>query len=180
MSTHIKSRLLFIAVMFCLFNAYVLTSVFGIVRLNDASMNPSLSEGDLVVWNRLAYRKQNVRMGDIVYLRDEEGRSVFRRVIGLPGDHIRIWGGLVIINGSVLNETYLPSDCMTNGDEEYDVPDGMYFVLADNRDHSVDSRYWTDPFIPSDSILGKAYFNVMTHHFFYPVDYRMVKEETMD
>lgn len=94
-----------------------------------------------------------------------------KRIIGVPGDTIRIAGGLVYRNGTALSETYLSQEnaagtyAASMAEQTYEVPEGEYFVLGDNRLNSLDSRTCfrgsctadTDtPFLKKDEILGKA------------------------
>lgn len=84
-----------------------------------------------------------------------------KRLIGMPGDHIEITGDpmngcKVIVNGEELNEPYLKEVMNYTGDFTYDVPDGEYFFLGDNRNNSGDSRYWEYPYIKRKNIEAKA------------------------
>ena len=88
-----------------------------------------------------------------------------KRLIGLPGDHIEIKGdplsgATVYVNGEALDEPYINNSEM-NYDKayEFDVPEGEYFFLGDNRNDSVDSRYWDDAFIDRDKLESKVYFS---------------------
>lgn len=84
-----------------------------------------------------------------------------KRLIGMPGDHIEIAGdpmngGKVFVNGEELNESYLKEKMNYTGDFTYDIPDGEYFFLGDNRNNSGDSRYWENPYIERKNIEAKA------------------------
>lgn len=119
--------------------------------------------GDLLIGNRLAYNDSDPERGDIAifYAPDEEDTEFIKRVIGLPGDHIEIKDAKIYINGSQtpLDEPYLNEEWVDlNGPLVYDVPDGCYFMLGDNRNNSKDSRAWNNTFVKRDKILAKAGF----------------------
>ena len=80
-----------------------------------------------------------------------------KRIIGLPGDTVDIIDGKVYINGELLVEDYI-KETMVGSFGSYDVPEGSYFMLGDNRNNSNDSRYWYNTYLDRDDILGKVVF----------------------
>jgi signal peptidase I len=90
----------------------------------------------------------------------DTSKSYIKRVIGTPGDRVRIDAGEVYVNGSALREEYVPSDMRDfsswRDGREQTVPEGRYFVLGDHRNQSSDSRMWG--YVPRDHIYGKAVF----------------------
>lgn len=97
--------------------------------------------------------------GDIVVFRypdDETGKTLYvKRIIGTPGDTVEMSNGTVYVNGKALQEDYIAE--VTQGSYgPYIVPDGCYFMMGDNRNHSQDSRFWRNQYVEKDEILGKV------------------------
>lgn len=110
-------------------------------QVSGLSMEPHIRSGEYVVINTFAYRLGTPRRGDIVAFRHEgDDRATFiKRVIGVPGDRIRIDRGTVYVNGVKLDEPYVQhADDRSFG--EIAVPPGCVYVLGDNRAQSEDSR----------------------------------------
>lgn len=127
----------------------------------SGSMENTIMTNDNLVGFRLAYLFDEPKRGDIVifYYPDDESQKFIKRVIGLPGDKVEIRDSKIYINGSEepLNEPYLKEDwVIANGPYEYNVPEGCYFMMGDNRNDSKDSRYWIHTYVSSDKIIGKA------------------------
>ncbi len=130
-------------------------------KIPSASMEPTIMTGDRIIGNRLAYINNDPQRGDIVIFMfpDNEKELFIKRVIGLPGETVVIKNGQVYINGSdsPLDESdYIVS--VPIGDfGPFTVPQGAYFMMGDNRNNSMDSRYWNKPYVFKDKILGKAW-----------------------
>lgn len=128
------------------------------VLIPSESMVPTLNVDDRLFVTRV-YNPENLERGDIVVFEsDELNETLIKRLIGLPGDKIKIENGIVYVNGEKLEEDYIGENDNFNG--EYEVPEGKYFFLGDNRLVSKDSRYWVNPYIDSDHIIGKAQIKV--------------------
>lgn len=125
----------------------------------SGSMSPTVRTGDYVIINRLAYAVNEPERGDIVSFDNKEiNMNMIKRIIGLPGETIEIKNGNVYINGEILEEDYLrygtvTAPLLTNS--IFHVPDNCYFMLGDNREHSTDSRFWQNPYIPLDDFVGE-------------------------
>ena len=136
----------------------LLKVVFCVGTVMSGSMEPALMTGDTVIDNRLAYIcGKEIQRGDIIAFYSKEYDEVLgKRIIGLPGDSIEFKDGHVIINGEYLDESaYLSPDVMTYCEKKFIVPEGCYFLLGDNRKYSNDSRYWYNPYISKEDIIGK-------------------------
>jgi signal peptidase I len=148
-------------------------------RVEGPSMEPGLQNGQYLLVNKGVYFKLNLgtlskyipfidakdgdetflfhgpQRGDVIVFRypKDPDRDFIKRVIGVPGDRVRVEAGLVYINSVPLQESYISSNAGRDI-EELVVPARNYFVLGDNRPNSSDSRQWG--FVPEDNIIGKA------------------------
>lgn len=127
------------------------------IQVLSISMQPTLFEKDFVLVNKLVYKIGVPERGDIVVFRyppNPETTPYIKRVIGLPGDTIRVTNGEVFANGHPLTEPYIKAPPDYNG--EWVVPTGNLFVLGDNRNNSSDSHHWG--MVPLENVIGKAEF----------------------
>ena len=125
----------------------------------SGSMETTIMTGDRVIANRLSYLYAEPKRGDIIVFKypDNEKENFTKRVIGLPGDEVLVKDGLVIINGEKIDEPYLK--VTTEGVfGPFLVPKGSYFMMGDNRNDSLDSRYWRNKFVKRNKILAKVVF----------------------
>jgi signal peptidase I len=133
---------------------FAINAVSARVRVDGFSMVPTLQDGEYVLVNRLAYRSSLPDRGDIIVFVSPQsnGLDLIKRVIGLPGDRVRIFDGEVEVNGQILDEPYIAAAPVYNG--EWNVPAGNLFVLGDNRNDSSDSHAWG--LLPIENVIGKA------------------------
>ncbi len=142
------------------------TFVVQAYKIPAASMAPTLLVGDHIFVNKLAYRFDEPAWGDVVvfkYPKDERKESI-KRIVGLPGDTIRIRNKLLFLNGKAIDDAdyterldpIILSDSAHPRDHfgPVTVPANSYFVLGDSRDRSLDSRVWG--FVGRSKITGKA------------------------
>ena len=138
--------------------------IYQPVKVEGTSMTPTLTDQERIFINKFTYRfgLGSIERGDTVvfWYPEDKSKSYIKRVIGLPGDRVRIEKGQVFVNELALAEDYVP---VQNRDysswregEEQTVPEGQYFVLGDHRNSSSDSRTWG--YVPRDNIYGKAVF----------------------
>ena len=128
-------------------------------RVTSGSMENTIMTGDRVLGLRFSYWFSEPEQGDIVIFKypDDEKQNYIKRVIGLPGDTVEIVEGIVYVNGELLDEPYLWEE-PRGSFGPYEVPEGHYFMLGDNRNNSRDSRYWNNKYVSYEQILGKAYW----------------------
>ena len=127
------------------------------------SMETTIMAKDRLIGSRLAYKNTDPVRGDIIIFKypDNEDILFIKRVIGLPGEIVDIHDGNVYINGDILDEPYLT--VRTEGNfGPYEVPEGHFFMLGDNRNNSADSRYWKNTYLSREGIVGKALFKYWT------------------
>jgi signal peptidase I len=177
------------------FAVFIVTFIVQPFRIPSGSMEPTLKVGDFLLVDKQSYGPggeldrlllppTRVNRGDLVVFHYPVNPNLHlvKRVVGLPGDRIRMRGGLVLVNGRVLEEPYaFYSPSRPNGfrddfpslleadpnvdlrwwirlrgsikDGEVTVPPNQYFVLGDNRNDSEDSRYWG--FVPRNAMVGR-------------------------
>ncbi|MCI9124352.1 MAG: signal peptidase I [Eubacterium sp.] len=156
----------------CLYLAIILVCTYVVVhyilqrtQVDGSSMQPTLYDGDQLIVDKLSYRTGEPQRFDVVVFpyRYERDTYYVKRVIGLPGEKVRIDAhGTIFINDEALEESYgneaisQPGDAFTprvlGGDE--------YFVLGDNRNDSIDSRNSSVGLVRRSEILGKAYLRI--------------------
>ena len=123
-------------------------------------MTPFFKPGERLLVSRTAYRARMPARGDAVVIRDprDAGRRYLKRIVGLPGEELRLFEGMLLIDGGYMPEPYLrglPASLGLSG-RVWQLGNKEYFVMGDNRAHSTDSR----EFGPIDLglILGRVWF----------------------
>lgn len=129
------------------------TYVVSLIRVSGSSMSPYLHDGDYEILNRL---DKSYDFGDIVVF-ENDGTCLIKRVIGLPGDKIKILKGKLYINGNQVLEPWYP-DKMDKDIEEITVQEDTLFVMGDNRNNSLDSRSESVGLISFKRVLGIILF----------------------
>lgn len=134
-------------------------------EVNGASMFPTFKNGEFVFTNLLSQRFGPFQRGDVIVFKapPSQDKDYIKRIIGLPGDTIKIQNGSVYLNGKKLNESaYLSSSVVTGArgfaheGEDVKVSPQNYFVMGDNRVYSSDSRDWG--LVSFDKVIGKSEF----------------------
>lgn len=129
------------------------------VSIPTESMAPTVEKGDQLFVTKV-YDPKSIKRGDIVVFKSDEFPDLLlKRVIGLPGDKIQINNeGKIYVNGTEYKEDYVknPSD----KEASFQVPNGKYVMLGDNRARSNDARYWNNPYVDGASVEGIARIRV--------------------
>lgn len=124
------------------------------------SMEKTIPIGSFMFANRIAYIASSPKRGDIVIFKNKDVAQAYltKRVIGVGGDKIKIENNKVFVNGKALDEPYVYGQTFPNEITEYNVPEGKLFLMGDNRENSLDSRYWNNPYLDKESVVAKAVF----------------------
>jgi signal peptidase I len=145
LETLVLSLILFLAI----------NAVSARIRVESISMQPTLYAGDFIIVNKLAYKLGEPGRGDVIifhYPPDPNREPYIKRVIGLPGEMVRVDGGKVYVNNVLLKEPYISAAPSYQG--SWKVPEDSLFVLGDNRNSSSDSHSWG--MVPLKNVIGKA------------------------
>ena len=124
------------------------------IKVNGPSMETTLYDGYLMILNKLGAKVNGLKRFDIVVVKAHKER-IIKRVIGLPGETLKYENGILYINDKMIEENYL-DEVTKDFTYEGKIPDECYFVMGDNRDDSLDSRYFGC--FPKKDILGHASF----------------------
>ncbi|GGA87779.1 signal peptidase I [Ornithinibacillus halotolerans] len=147
------------AIVIAIILAYLLrTFIFATSIVEGDSMDPTLQDGERVIFNKIVYLIDKPERGDIVIIHRPE-KNFVKRVIGLPGETIEIKNHQLYINNSLYDQNFLTEDAKnhTGNFGPISIPKGRYFVMGDNRSISKDSRNGLG-FIMEDEIIGRSEF----------------------
>ncbi|MDD6212807.1 MAG: signal peptidase I [Clostridiales bacterium] len=124
------------------------------------SMENTILPKSRVMGLKCTYWFHEPERGDIVVFHapDEPEILYVKRLIGLPGDTVEIIDGVTYVNGEELQEDYLKEEMYDEDYGPYEVPEDCYFMMGDNRNESLDARFWENTYVTDDAIVGKVYF----------------------
>ena len=139
----------------------VRTFVFRVAQVTCHSMEPTLAHGDMVLLNRFNFIFSSPRVGDIVAFPPYEhdpSKFYIKRIIALPGDVVDLVDHAFLINGLVLEDDFSYEPIINFGDMVFplEVEYGQYFVLGDNRNGSMDSRFANVGTVPAEVMVGRV------------------------
>ncbi|WP_407939232.1 signal peptidase I [Oceanobacillus salinisoli] len=146
-------KAIIIAILIALF---LRTFIFATSIVEGESMDPTLEDGERVIFNKLVYLIDEPERGDIVIIQ-RPAKNYVKRVIGLPGETIEIKNGELYIDGDRYVQTFLTEEAIhqTNNFGPVTIPEDNYFVMGDNRAISKDSRNGLGLILESE-IIGKS------------------------
>ena len=141
--------------------AFIITQFIRPTLVRGESMYPTLVENDYLIINRMAYKFNEPKKGDIIVFKtnllqeDGKPKDLVKRVIAVGGDHIKIEDSKVYVNDKLLDEPYI-HDNYTEGNIDMVIPEGEVFTMGDNREESLDSRYENVGLVDDKDIMGKV------------------------
>jgi signal peptidase I len=176
---------------------FIISNIVSMTMVMEQSMEPTFSQGDRLIVNRVGYFFTDPDRGEVVIfdknpiekgiirnmineisdIRNSlkfrltgsaEKNLLIKRVIGVGGDQVELIEGEVFINGERLQEPYLDTMTYSRGETSWTVPEGKLFVLGDNRENSLDSRVLG--FIDTDQVKGKVAFRIFPFSEFGSID----------
>lgn len=133
---------------------FILLFVARSFVVDGTSMVPSLENRQRLLVEVISYRFREPRRGEVIVFNQGDHRRLIKRVIGLSDDLVEIRDGIVYINGSPLDEAFIPENAFSDYGPVF-VPRGHFFVLGDNRNNSDDSR-GSVGFLAKELIIGRA------------------------
>lgn len=143
---------------------FILTFVGQRTVVDGRSMNATLNDGDNLIVEKLSYRFGDPERFDIIVFAPYDTKEYYiKRIIGLPGETVRIdEEGKIYVNGELLEENYGLETIKNPGRaiEEVTLGEEEYFVLGDNRNNSIDSRADAVGNVKRSSIIGKAWVRI--------------------
>ena len=133
---------------------FLIDTVVARVRVENISMLPTLQPGEFVLVSKFAYKTGEPHRGDVVifHFPQDPKEDYVKRIIGLPGDDVKVVNEKLYVNDQPLEEDYIAAKPTYTGN--WKVPENDLFVLGDNRNQSSDSHSWG--YVPMANVVGKA------------------------
>ena len=127
------------------------------VVVDGWSMYPTLAPGEYVLFDRLPYRREAPKRGDVALARGvlADGRAITKRVVGVPGDRVQLSRGALTVNGVAVDNEAFPDDAHSVQNGEWNLRHDEYFLLGDAPEFSTDSRSFGP--VARSAIVGRAW-----------------------
>jgi signal peptidase I len=160
-------------IIFAVVLALITVFIATINVVNGASMEPNFHDRQYVIVDKLSYYFRNPYRGEAVIIKfpgDPDKVKYIKRIVGMPGETIKIEDNIVYINNKPLREAYIPSDYLTEPNNEWKLGKNEYFLMGDNRQNSNDSRVFGA--VEKRFLIGLAYMVIWP-----PKDTKLVPPE---
>ena len=133
-------------------------TVFMLSFVPSSSMEETIKTNSVVFSTSYDVSEEDLERYDILTFiaPDNPNVTYIKRLIGLPGEVIEVKEGKVYADGVELDDSFIKDFQNQVGDGVYEVPEGCYFFMGDNRNNSKDSRFWENPYVPIEDIQAKA------------------------
>lgn len=140
---------------------YAVLYFVQVSKVIGSSMEPTYYEGNIVLVDKIFYKRGQPSYNDIIVLKYQDGdrEQIIKRIVALPGDHIEMKDNQFYRNGELIEEDYIYESMDDNEDFSYDIPEGKVFVMGDNRNNSIDSRMIGYVDFDKD-VVGRVFFKV--------------------
>lgn len=140
--------------------------------VEGSSMEPNFHNREFLLVDRISYKFNQPQRGQVIIFKFPKNPSedYIKRIIGVPGDNIKVEAGQVYVNGNIISQDFLPDGAQTNVSSsrsnslELTLNQNEFFVMGDNRDNSSDSREWG--IVPQANLIGRAWFIVYPFNYF--------------
>lgn len=133
-------------------------TTFMLSLVPSGSMEGTIKTNSIVFSTRYDVDEDDLERYDILTFvaPDDPDITYIKRLIGLPGETIEVKDGKVYADGVELDSSFTKETQNQAGDGIYEIPEGCYFFMGDNRNNSNDSRFWEKPYVPAKNIQAKA------------------------
>lgn len=141
---------------------FIIKYVIFLVNVPTGSMIPTIDEHSWLFARRVHNPEKALSRGNVVIFDSEEEQKILiKRLVGMPGETVEVkLNGDVYIDGEKLDEPYVVNQ--ENGYEGvFEVPEGHYLFFGDNRSGSYDARYWDNPYISEEDVIGEAGLTIL-------------------
>lgn len=149
-------------ILFVVVVLFIAIYVVGLQQIVGNSMNPTLTNNEVIIIDKLTPKFIDLKRGDIVSFYFDDTKFLIKRIIGLPGETVEIKNSKIYINGEII-EDYVKaytSDFQLSDIGYQKIPEDHYFVLGDNRTNSMDSRDYRVGLIYKKDIIGKRLLTI--------------------